>query len=77
MGRVNKKSKIILFLIFFLEIGFLIRAFIIYSFYNNDETYGDGVSNLSKYNHDFYLTISISFVVTALLILGCILFQKK
>jgi len=77
MGIVSKKAKIILYLILFLETGFLIRAFVIYSFYKNDETYGDGVSNPSKYNHDFYSTILISLVLPSLLLLGSILFLKR
>ena len=77
MGGVIKKAKIILYVIFFLEIGFLIRTYLIYSFYKNDETYGDGVSNPSKYNHDFYSTIFLSLLVTSLLIVGCVLFLRK
>lgn len=77
MGIVSKKAKIAVYAILTLEIGFLIRTYIIYSFYTNDETYGDGVADLSKYDDDFYLTIFISFVVTAILILACILFLKR
>jgi len=73
----SKKAKITLYIIILLEIAFLIRTYLIYSFYTNDEAYGDGVSNTSKYDHDFYLTILISVGVTALLILAWIIFLKR
>ena len=76
MRSVSKKAKIILCLIFFLEIGFLIRTFIIYSFYKDDETYGDGLPDPSKYDHAFYSTIFISVVFMLLLMLGCFLFSN-
>jgi|GEM_PF-5293825 len=71
MGRVSKTAKIILSVIFFLEIGFVIRTCIIYSFYKDDETYGDGLPNPSKYDHAFYTSIVISVVLMLLLMLGC------
>ena len=77
MGRVSKTTKIILCGIFFLEIGFLIRTCIIYFFYKNDETYGDGLPNPSKYDHAFYSTIFISVVLMLLLMLACFLFSNK
>jgi len=75
MGRVSKKTTIILCLIFFLEIGFVMRTCIIYSFYKHDETYGDGVPDPSKYDHAFYSTIFISVLLMLLLMLGCFLFS--
>jgi hypothetical protein len=76
MGRVRKSVKIILGVIFFLELGFLIRTCIIYSFYKDDETYGDGLLNPSKYDHAFYSTIFISVVLMLLLMLACFLFSN-
>jgi hypothetical protein len=77
MGIITKKTKIILGVILFLEIIFLIRAHIIYSFYSNDESYGDGVSDPSKYDHDFYSAISISLAIMSVLMLTCIILLKK
>lgn len=74
---MTKKAKIILSLIFFLEILFLIRTYLIYSFYKNDETYGDGLPNPSKYDHHFYSAIFLSLVIMMLLMFGCILLLKK
>jgi len=76
MRRVGKKAKIILCLIFFLEIGFLIRTCIIYSFYKDDDNYGDGLPDPSKYDHTFYSTIFISVVLMLLLMLGCFLYSN-
>ena len=70
MEKVNNKGKISLYVIIFLEIVFLIRAYVIYSFYKNDDTYGDGISNASKYEHDLYSTVFISLVVASFLMLG-------
>ena len=77
MAMESKKAKIVVYGIILLEIAFLIRTYIIYSFYTNDESYGDGVSNPSKYDHDFYLTVFISFGVTSLLILAYIVYLKR
>ena len=76
MGRLSKRSKIIIGLVFFLEIGFLIRTYLLYSFYKDDETYGDGLPNPSKYDHAFYSTISISLVLMLLLMLGILLLSN-
>jgi len=73
----SKKAKIAVYGIILLEIVFLIRTYLIYSFYTNDEAYGDGVSNPSKYDHDFYLTVFISFGVTAFFILAWIILLKR
>lgn len=60
---MTKKTKIVLSLIFFLELVFLIRTYIIYSFYRDDETYGDGFPNPSKYDHHFYSMVFISLII--------------
>ena len=76
MGRLSKRSKIMIGVVFFLEIGFLIKTYLLYSFYKDDETYGDGLPNPSKYDHAFYSNIVISVVVMLLLMLVFILFSN-
>jgi hypothetical protein len=78
MGIINKKSKIALGLIIFLELIFLARAYIIYSFYKNDELYGDGIPDTDKYDNEFVSTILCSLLI--MLFLCCIsvlIFKRK
>lgn len=78
MGINNKNLKIAIGLILILEIIFLLRIYIIYSFYKNDEVYGDGVKNLEKYDNNFYETVLFSILIAILLsTLSVILFRKK
>lgn len=77
MGIITKKTKIILSIILFLEIVFLVRTYLIYSFYTNDETYGDGVADSSKYDNNFYSAVFISLLIMLVLMFGCVLLLKK
>lgn len=77
MGIVNKKIKIIVSLILLLEIIFLIRTYIIYSFYQSDEMYGDGVHDVNKYDKDMYNMVLSSIAITIFLLGVSILFIRK
>ncbi len=50
---IDKRSKIVIGIIMFLELLFLTRAYIVHSFYKNDELYGDGITNIAKYDRIF------------------------
>ncbi len=69
MGIINKKSKIAIGIISFLYIIFILRVYFLYSFYTNDELYGDGNSNTNKYDNEFMLTLMFATGITLFLIL--------
>ncbi|EDM37820.1 hypothetical protein PBAL39_15384 [Pedobacter sp. BAL39] len=78
MVIMNKKTKIAIWLVTILEAIFLIRAWAIYSFYNNDELYGDGVHDTNRYDKEFTSTILLSLLITILLCLASVLvFRQK
>jgi len=78
MGVMNKKSKIAIGLITVLEVIFLIRTCAIYSFYKNDELYGDGVPDTNEYDKEFTSAILLSLLITIFLCLvSVIVFKRK
>lgn len=78
MGIINKKSKIGVAVIIFLEFIFITRTYIIYSFYKNDELYGDGIPDINKYDNEFFKIIFYSLTVSLLLVFSIlIVFRNK
>ena len=77
MGIMNKKTKIAIGLITVLEVIFLIRACAIYSFYKNDELYGDGVPDINKYDKEFISVILLSLLITIFLCLVIVIVFKR
>ena len=73
MEIINKKSKIGIAVIMFLEFIFIIRTFIIYSFYKNDELYGDGIPDMNKYDNEYFKIILYSLSVTLLLVFSILI----
>jgi len=77
MVVMNKKTKIAIGLVTFLEVIFLIRARAIYSFYNNDELYGDGVPDTNRYDKEFISTVLLSLLITIFLCLVSVFVFKQ
>ena len=78
MGIMNKKTKIAIGLITILEVIFLIRACAIYTFYKNDELYGDGVPDINEYDKEFISAILLSLLLAIFLCLvSVIVFKRK
>lgn len=78
MGIINNKSKIAIGIIVFLEFLFLVRAYFMYSFYKNDELYGDGIPSPTKYDTEFLSIVLYSLLVVIFLSCMCILiFRRK
>lgn len=77
MGINNKNLRVAIGLILIIEIVFLLRLYIIYSFYKNDEIYGDGIKNIEKYDNDFYETVLFSILITISLSMVSIFFFRK
>ncbi|MGH1518306.1 hypothetical protein [Chryseobacterium sp. JK1] len=77
MGIINNKSKIAIGIITFLGLVFLVRAYVIYSFYKNDELYGDGIPDTAKYDKEFLSTVMFSVLIMIVLSLISILIFKK
>ncbi len=78
MGIISKKSKIAIGIILFIEFIFLIKTFIIYSFYKNDEMYGDGIHDPHKYDKDFLHIVLYSIIISFFLsVLSILIFNKK
>lgn len=74
---IRKFCKPIIALIIIIEIIFLCRTLILYSFYKDDETYGDGVANSSKFDNEFLSTITVSLFISFFLILIVWFVSKK
>jgi len=50
---IDKRSKIVIGIIIFLELLFLARAYIIYSFLRYDSLNGDGNHDATQYDTEF------------------------
>jgi len=77
MGIINKKSKIGIAVIMFLEFIFIARTYIIYSFYKNDELYGDGIPDINKYDNEFFKIIFYSLTVSLLLVFSILVVLRN
>ena len=75
---IDKRSKIVIGIIMFLELLFLVRAYFIYSFLTNDSLTGDGVHNPAKYDREFFLTVVYSILIMILLlVISIFIFSKR
>lgn len=75
---INNKSKVAIGIITFLGFVFLIRAYVIYSFYKNDDLYGDGISDTTKYDKEFLSTVIYCILIMIFLsIISIIVFKEK
>lgn len=75
---IDKRSKIAIGIIVFLELLFLARAYIIHSFYKNDELYGDGIPDIAKYDKEFLSTVIYSVLIMVFLsVISIIIFKRK
>jgi hypothetical protein len=78
MGIINNKSKIAIGIIISLGVVFLIRAYVIYSFYKNDELYGDGIPDSTKYDREFLSTVLYSVLIMIFLSgISILIFRRK
>ena len=77
MGIIDKKSKIGIAVIIFLEFIFIARTYIIYSFYKNDELYGDGIPDINKYDNEFFKIIFYSLTVSLLLVFSILVVLRN
>ena len=77
MGIIDKKSKIGIAVIMFLEFIFIARTYIIYSFYKNDELYGDGIPDINKYDNEFFKIIFYSLTVSLLLVFSILVVLRN
>lgn len=75
--KLNKTSQTAVIILVLCEMLFLIRAFILYSLYTNDEMYGDGQPEMDTYNRQLLKLIVYSFIVTIVLISCSLLIFKN
>ena len=67
MINIDKKSKIAIGIIIFLELLFLARVYIIYSFLRHDSLDGDGNHDPTQYDKEFFSTVAYSVLTVILL----------
>lgn len=78
MINIDKRSKIAIGIIIFLEFLFLARAYIIYSFLRYDSLNGDGVHDPTEYDKEFLSTVIYSVLIMVFLsIVSILIFRKK
>ncbi len=75
--KLSKTSKTIVIILIVCEILFLIRTFVLYSFYTNDEMYGDGKTEPDQYNIELLKWVIYSLGITFILICFSILIFRK
>lgn len=74
---LKKPFKLIVIILLLCEFLFLIRAFVLYSFYTNDEMYGDGLQEADKYNLELLKLVVYSLSITSVLIGLCLFISKN
>lgn len=75
--KLNKTTKTAIIILLLCEILFLIRAFVLYSFYINDEMYGDGKTELDHYNIELLKLVVYSLSITFILICSSLLIFRN
>lgn len=74
---LNKRSKTAIIILLFCEMLFLMRAFVLYSFYTHDAMYGDGQPEIGQYNRELLKLVVYSLCVTFALICCSIFIFRK